>query len=323
MKLLIFYDYPVWYIAVCSSLAVVTVISNIFVMCIWLKPDIRSHVTILLAALSLSDSIVVIVSGTCLPIALYSYTTENETVYVIFSSISKYIPFIFHSFSILVTTIVAIQRLCICAFPFKARFLFTMRNTVIAMVTSFFICVMTMLPFLMISNFTMEKRLFTDNVTRISVDVDYVLSTDVMLAYYTYYLPYFRLFGLQILPMCIVLFSMVYCVCTITRRRHQVQTSKSSQNNIHRTTVMICVVMMLFISGEFLPTLSIAFQIYGKNTDNSFVYWLGFTVSGACLVNVILAISYLLNIWVYVFMSQSFRERLLTMLCIGRNKDNK
>ena len=319
----IFNEISVWYFAVFSSLAVVTVISNILVMCIWLKPDIRSHVTILLAALSLSDSITVIMPGICLPIALYSSMQDIQTVYILWDLMSNYIPIILCSFSILVTTIIAVQRLCICAFPFKARFLFTMRNTVIAMVTSFFICVMTMLPFLMISNFTMEKRLFTDNVTRISVDVDYVLSTDVMLAYYTYYLPYFRLSGLQILPMCIVLFSMVYCVCTITRRRHQVQTSKSSQNNIHRTTVMICVVMMLFISGEFLPTLSIAFQIYGKNTDNSFVYWLGFTVSGACLVNVILAISYLLNIWVYVFMSQSFRERLLTMLCIGRNKDNK
>ena len=79
---------------------------------------------------------------------------------------------------------------------------------------------------------------------------------------------------------------------------------------------MICVVMMLFISGEFPTTLAIGLKIFGENSDNYFVYWLGYTVSGSCLVNVILAISYLLNIWVYVFMSQSFRERLLTMLCI-------
>jgi hypothetical protein len=85
---------------------------------------------------------------------------------------------------------------------------------------------------------------------------------------------------------------------------------------MHRTTVMICVIMMLFISGEFPTTLSFAFEIYCENSDNSFVQWLGFTVSGACLVNVILVISYLLNIWVYVLMSKSFRERLLTMLCI-------
>jgi hypothetical protein len=43
-----------------------------------------------------------------------------------------------NSFSILVTTIVAVQRLCICAFPFKARFLFNMKNTVITMVVAFF-----------------------------------------------------------------------------------------------------------------------------------------------------------------------------------------
>jgi ABC-type methionine transport system permease subunit len=80
-------------------------------------------------------------------------------------------------------TIVAIQQLCICAFPFKARFLFTMRNTVIAMVTTFFICVMMVLPYLMISNVTAEKRLFSNNDAMLIVDVDSVLSQDFILAY--------------------------------------------------------------------------------------------------------------------------------------------
>jgi hypothetical protein len=44
---------------------------------------------------------------------------------------------------------------------------------------------------------------------------------------------------------------MVYCVCTIARRCHQVQMSESSQHNIHRSTAMICIVMMAFISGEY------------------------------------------------------------------------
>jgi hypothetical protein len=92
--------------------------------------------------------------------------------------------------------------------------------------------------------------------------------------------------------------------------------SESSHNTVHRIYVMICVVMMLFISGEFPTTLSFAFEIYGKNSDNYFVQWLGFTNNGIYLVNVILVISYLLNIWVYVLMSKSFRERRLTMLCI-------
>ena len=173
-------EIPVWYIAVFSSLAVVTVISNIFVMCIWLEPGIRSHVTILLATLSLSDSIAVIVPGICLPIALYSNTTENDTGYVLCYIISNYIPLIFHSFSFLVTTIVAIQRLCKSAFPFKARFLFTMRNTVIAMVTTFFICVMMMLPLLMIRNVRAEIILLTNNVTRLIVDVVTMFAEEIL-----------------------------------------------------------------------------------------------------------------------------------------------
>jgi hypothetical protein len=102
----------------------------------------------------------------------------QQHVYILRTVISEHIPIIFHSFSILVTTIVAVQRLCICAFPFKARFIFTMRNTVIAMVTTFFICVMMMLPLLMISNVTEEIRLFENNVAKLSIVVEYVLSQD-------------------------------------------------------------------------------------------------------------------------------------------------
>ena len=314
MAFMLYYGDPLWYIAVSSSLAVVTVISNILVM--WQKPEVRSRVTIPLAALSLFDSITLILPGVILPIELYSNIQDNQTKYILYYILSNRIPFIFHSFSILLTTIVAVQRMCVCAFPFKARFVFTMRNTVIAMVVAFLICVILALPYLMINKITTEIILLSNNSTILISNVDYVLSHDFMLDYRYNYFLYFRWIGLQILPMCIVLFSMVYCICTITRRRHQVQMSESSQNTVHRTTVMICVVMILFISGEFPTTLGIAFQIYGTNSDNSFVQWLGFTVSGACLVNVILAISYLLNIWVYVFMSKSFRERLLTMLCI-------
>jgi hypothetical protein len=89
---------------------------------------------------------------------------------------------------------------------------------VIAMVTTFFICVMMMLPLLMIRNVRAKIILFKNNVTRLIVDVDYVLSRDAMLAYMKDYLPYFLWFGLQILPMFIFLFLMVYCACTIARR---------------------------------------------------------------------------------------------------------
>ena len=77
---------------------------------------------------------------------------------------------------------------------------------------------------------------------------------------------------------------------------------------------MICIVMMAFTSGEFPTSLSYGFGKYGENSDNSFVQWLGFSDNGILMVNAILYISYFLNIWVYVFMSKSFRERLLTII---------
>ena len=136
-----------------------------------------------------------------------------------------------------------------------------MRNTVIAMVTTFFICVMMMLPLLMIRNVRAKIILFKNNVTRLIVDVDYVLSRDAMLAYMKDYLPHFLWFGLQILPMFIFLFSMVYCVCTIARRRHRVQMSERSHNNTHILTAKMFVVMMAFISEEFPTTLLYGFGI--------------------------------------------------------------
>ena len=217
--------FPVQYTAVFSSLAVVTVISNVLVMCIWLKPDIRSHVTILLAALSLSDSITVIIPRVCLPIALYSSIQDNQIMCILHFVIPNYIPVIFHSFSILVTTIIAVQRMCICAFSFKARFLFTMRNTVITMVVAFFICVIMALPYLMISDVTAKIERSINNASILYCTFNRVLSKSFTSAYMNDFVPYCRLFGLQILPMCIVLFSMVYCIYTVTRRRHQLQMS--------------------------------------------------------------------------------------------------
>ena len=43
------------------------------------------------------------------------------------------------------------------------------------------------------------------------------------------------------------------------------------------TNVHFCVVMMVFISGEFPTTLPFGFEIYGENSNNSVVLWLGFT----------------------------------------------
>ena len=57
----------------------------------------------------------------------------------------------------------------------------------------------------------------TNNASIAYININNVLSEVFVSAYISDYVPYFRLFGLQILPMCIVLFSMVYCVLTVTR----------------------------------------------------------------------------------------------------------
>ena len=79
-----------------------------------------------------------------------------------------------------------------------------MRNTVTAMVVAFLICVIMTLPYLMISNVTEEKAMFTNNATSLIIDSHYALSQDFMSDYMCEYLPYCRWFGLQLLPMCIV-----------------------------------------------------------------------------------------------------------------------
>jgi hypothetical protein len=125
-----------------------------------------------------------------------------------------------------------------------------------AMVTTFFICVMMMLPLLMIRNVRAKIILFKNNVTRLIVDVDYVLSRDAMLAYMKDYLPHFLWFGLQILPMFIFLFSMVYCVCTIARRRHRVQMSERSHNNTHifLNSIIFALTLRIISNGNIIMT---------------------------------------------------------------------
>ena len=150
------------------------------------------------------------------------------------------------------------------------------------------------LPYLMINNVTADIAMSTNNASIVYCTINNVLSEVFVSAYTNDYLPYVRLFG-----------------------RQQVQMSESSQNTLQRTTVMICVIIMLFISGEFPTTLALAFRTYCENIDNSFVLWLGFSDNGIIVVKAMVYVSYFLNIWVYVLKSKSFRERRLTMLCIA------
>ena len=78
-----------------------------------------------------------------------------------------------------------------------------------------------------------------------------------------------------------------------------------------RTTLIICLIMILFVIGEFPTTLSMAFEMFGTDSQNEFVQWLGFSNTGLCFTNIVVVASYLLNIWVYVVVSKQFRENLL------------
>ena len=209
------------------------------------------------------------------------------------------------------TTIPSI--LCICAFPFKARFLFTMRNTVIAIAVSFLICPIMTLPYLMINNVTADIAMSTNNTSIVYSNINNVLSEVFASAYINDYFPCLDFKYCQCVLCC-----SLWCTAflLLQGRRHQVLMSESSENTLHRTIVMICVIMMLFISGEFPTTSALALRTYVEHIDNLFAQWLGFSYNGIFVVNAIVYGSYFLNIWVYVVMSKSFHERLLTMLCI-------
>lgn len=305
--------YPHWYIIVVIILSVITAVSNIIVMSVWVSADSLNQVTILLTALSLSDLFAVSLQGMFLPIVEFSRISEYLFC-VFFDFLAEKAAFLFHTWSLMITCLVAFQRFLVCAFPFKAQYIWSKRTSYLALFGSLLLSLGINIPWNLVADIDVVKM---TNSSDSSCQYKYLVDKLIIDSYQNEYLPYIRVFGLQIGSLIIVLFSLTFCSYTISRQNVKIMNEKIQQTR-RKTTIMTCLVMLLFVIGETPTTVGLVLEMFATSSTNGFVQWLGFTMDGVAFGNVVIIVSYLLNIWVYIAISNTFRRRLYQLLACKR-----
>ncbi|CAC5362267.1 unnamed protein product [Mytilus coruscus] len=290
---------PVLLIAVLST--------NIIVVIAWLSPKNRSSVSIILSLIAFYDTTTILFS-TIYTISSYVAGNLLSVSGCYINLVAGSSAFIFHSESILTTTYLACQRCVICLFPFSGPRLCGQKTTVIFSVASFVLITSMELPFLLVRSIEGVMKRSDDNSSVLYCKSHYMIHKDIMND-----IPniiwFIRLFTLHLIPAFVVTFSMIACVVTVNRRK-MVSGRSSDQRSKKRTTVMLVLVMLIFVLGEFPTTFGILLDAFFPTVPNWFS-----TEDGIQFGNFVLVISFLLNILVYVGMSKQFRNSLKELVC--------
>ncbi|CAC5362265.1 unnamed protein product [Mytilus coruscus] len=295
-------------IIVIKPLLLIAVLStNIIVVIAWLSPKNRSSVSIILSLIALYDTATIFFSTMY---SISSYIAGNvlsvSGCYIEF--VAGALAFIFHSSSILTTTYLASQRCVICLFPFSGPRICGQKTTVIFSVVSFVFIICMRMPFLLVRGIEGVIKISDDNSSVLYCKRHYIIHNDIM-DKIPNIIWFIRLFTLHLMPALFVTFSMIACMVTVNRRK-MVSGRSSDQRSKKRTTVMLVLVSLIFVLGEFPTTFRLLLDTLFPTIAN----WLK-TDDGIQFSNIILVISFLLNILVYVGMSKQFRDSLKKLVC--------
>jgi hypothetical protein len=144
---------------------------------------------------------------------------------------------------------------------------------------------------------------------RIQIKFSYLILSYLILSYFI-----LRLIGLCILPSVVIIFCMIVILITINRTTLTIGQS-SNQRNTTRTNLMLVLIMLVFVIGEFPTTLNIFYATFLEDESPWIV-----SANGVWFCNISVVVSYLVNIWVYIDMSKQFRDSLFQLFSCCKHK---
>ncbi|XP_060083914.1 sex peptide receptor-like [Ylistrum balloti] len=316
--------FPIYGI-LCPIIAILTLISNIIVVCVFMKRQMRSVTTVFLAGLAVSDT---------LSAALWSIThfffygirdkTEEPLLYpdCIFHDFALYFAVIFHTTSVWLTLTLGLQRCVIVVKPFKGPRLWTIRKSTFIAVMAYLIPTIFFAPLFFMKNYFPFHFIADDNTTSVycAVDVAQWFRNDMKPFSIIYYI--FRGVFVQLLPCVLMMISTAVLAYKLRHerilQRHMsriVDGQKRDFQRRQRTTLMVVIIMVIFMIVE-IPT-GIVFGIkFYEDTTNRLVLTREVDYPFAIFQNFLLLLSYHCNFWIYVGLSARFR-RTLQNFCFG------
>lgn len=301
------FERPV-YLYIWIILVLLTTTANILVVLVLTRRSMRNATNVILIAIAISDSLTGLVT---IPVMVYAYThyeagdlALTEHWCEAFMLVRYFLSRSFHTMSIWLTLLLGIQRLVSVSFPFRAQTLFTIPRTVVA------ICIVCLVsPFLHIYHAFKKKTIPQGGICEWRLESPcrescvYLWLVTVLM----HFLP----------CVCLVIstIAMVIMMRKSTQRMRESQMIASQQNLIRRDvesrriSCVVIAIVVVFLIPEipygtfFLISASLKHagrELFDLKTNRSII----------CAYEILVAVSFQANFWIYLVMNRRFRRGL-------------
>lgn len=311
------------------ALVLLTIVTNVFVCAVLLKPNMRSSTNTLLVAMAVSDML----TGVCpIPCYVYFFSWGHYADYVpyrwcfAYYCLTDFLPTTFHTASIWLTVALAVQRYIYVCHSLEARRWCTVSN---AIRVAFFIYAVAILSqisrFLEVHYIPLLVKSRLEPETTI-VSCRYVYSQfigDNLNVYFNVYY-WFRVIFIHLVPCTALVFMNAILVQTMrvaqTRRQQllkqnrRTESRRLAESNV--TTMMLVAVVGVFLVVEFPLAILFIVMIVENIEDRIIMDPMSASVA-SLFINFFILVSYPLNFFIYCGMSRQFRETLKSLFRSG------
>lgn len=315
--------FPIYGI-LCPIVTLLTLISNILVVCVFMKRRMRSVTTVFLVGLAVSDTLGAFL-WSCVHMYFYGirqkpYTEPISYPLCVFFDYGLYVAVILHTTSVWLTMTLGIQRCIIVVFPFKGPRIWTMKNSVIMTTVSYVLPISTFMFLFFMKDYSTMELPDGELVCMMKFANWFEEHKQTYMSMYHIYRSVF----VQLLP-CL---SMMVSTAVLAHKLRNEKIFQRGMSKIgkgqkkdyqhrHRTTLMVVIIMVIFLIVEVPNGIVFAIKIY--DIDNT-IMPVEIDYPFAILHNFILLLSYHCNFWIYVGLSARFRRTLKDMLLGSRIK---
>ncbi|KAK3085438.1 hypothetical protein FSP39_003307 [Pinctada imbricata] len=297
--------------------SMVTVITNCLIISVFVERRMRSPTTVLLTGLAASDAIAAAIS---VPLYIYLYGLGFEDRNLsypmcIYHEYSYIISNIFHTASAWLTTTLGVQRYVVVAYPFRGPRLCTMQKSYTLVCIVFLAAPLIYIPTFLYRDFQEVKV----DVNGTFVSTCYCPLSGVEV--YDKILVFLKSFLVKIIPcttLILVTFALIRRLEIETDRMLRLQAESEGERrdfrHIRRTSIMVALIVITFLLVEIPSTVKVIITnldstAIDKESDYTMSMYMNFS----------LLVSYHINFWIYVSLSEHFRT-CLRSLCSFRKK---
>ena len=308
----------------------VTLLTNICVCVVLVRPNMRSATNTLLVAMAVSDTL----TGICPLPAYFRFYSRADGAHLewlpyhwcaAFYFLTDHLPTIFHTASVWLTVTLAAQRYVYVCRAMHAHQWCTIRNSLRAVAVVYVVAVVYQLCRFVEMRYTpveLPSRIDpTGNRTVVGCLNEYwpVLRPHLDAYFNTYY--WFRVIAVHLVP-CSALVALNAALVMAMRRaqaRHRQLVAQNRKSESRRlaesnvTTMMLVAVVGVFLVVEF-PLAFIFIIVIVENTWSLTIIEPDRMATASLFVNLFILLSYPLNFFIYCGMSQQFRRTLCTLL---------